>query len=331
MKLHKTERSREGLAGAAAIFMILLAGAFTFAGLGAAVPPKPEPAASARTAPAPGDGCDLAFEGSDRKAVKLRPAGLDYTFLNGGRPLSLPDFFAAVCPLDERVPTRRSEVPADEPLPEERIKIKVRGFVMALKLEDDNDLHVQIADRAAPFDQEQIVVEIPPGADYCDARTAMMALFRADGGTSVRRHVFNSPPQVDVTGYLFLDAAHMRARRTDYCTDNGGRGVRAGRGASPVRGIWELHPVVKLEPVGVVPARPNTDRTPAASATTRPRPEVSAGGEGDPDARVWVNTNSGVYHCPGTRWYGRTKEGAFMTQREARQKGNRPAYGSVCK
>lgn len=51
---------------------------------------------------------------------------------------------------------------------------------------------------------------------------------------------------------------------------------------------------------------------------------------GNPTVKVWVNTNSGVYHCPGTRWYGKTKNGQFMTQREARSKGYRPAYGSVC-
>lgn len=45
---------------------------------------------------------------------------------------------------------------------------------------------------------------------------------------------------------------------------------------------------------------------------------------------VWVNTNSGVYHCPNTRWYGKTKSGRFMTQREARSKGYRPAYGAAC-
>lgn len=48
------------------------------------------------------------------------------------------------------------------------------------------------------------------------------------------------------------------------------------------------------------------------------------------DVKVWVNTNSGVYHCPGTRWYGKTKSGQFMTQREAQAKGYRPAYGAVC-
>ena len=41
---------------------------------------------------------------------------------------------------------------------------------------------------------------------------------------------------------------------------------------------------------------------------------------GSANVRVWVNTNSGVYHCPGTRLYGNTKSGRFMTQRELNRK-----------
>lgn len=52
--------------------------------------------------------------------------------------------------------------------------------------------------------------------------------------------------------------------------------------------------------------------------------------QGNPDVKVWVNTRSGVYHCPGTRWYGKTKQGEYMTQKQAQDKGYRPAYGKVC-
>jgi hypothetical protein len=52
--------------------------------------------------------------------------------------------------------------------------------------------------------------------------------------------------------------------------------------------------------------------------------------QGNPDVRVWVNTNSGVYHCPGTRWYGNTKVGEYMTQKQAQERGYRPAYGKFC-
>lgn len=52
--------------------------------------------------------------------------------------------------------------------------------------------------------------------------------------------------------------------------------------------------------------------------------------KGDPSVSVWVNTDSGVYHCPGTRWYGITKQGKYMSQGSAQTAGYRPAYGSVC-
>ncbi len=53
------------------------------------------------------------------------------------------------------------------------------------------------------------------------------------------------------------------------------------------------------------------------------------------EIRVWVNTNSGIYHCPGTRWYGKTKQGKYMSECEAMKAGYRAAYyrpcGSDCK
>jgi hypothetical protein len=51
---------------------------------------------------------------------------------------------------------------------------------------------------------------------------------------------------------------------------------------------------------------------------------------GNPEVRVWVNTTSGTYHCPGTRWYGKTKEDEYMTQKGAQDKGYRPAANRAC-
>jgi len=46
--------------------------------------------------------------------------------------------------------------------------------------------------------------------------------------------------------------------------------------------------------------------------------------------KVWVNTSSGTYHCPGTRWYGKTQQGQYMTQAEAQDKGYHPAAHHPC-
>lgn len=48
------------------------------------------------------------------------------------------------------------------------------------------------------------------------------------------------------------------------------------------------------------------------------------------EVKVWVNTHSGVYHCPGSRWYGKTKQGKYMGECAAQKAGYRPAYGKAC-
>jgi hypothetical protein len=69
---------------------------------------------------------------------------------------------------------------------------------------------------------------------------------------------------------------------------------------------------------------------PASQARSSASQEPSST-QGNPDVQVWVNTHSGVYHCPNTHWYGATKSGAYMKQSEAQQKGYRPAYHRVCR
>jgi hypothetical protein len=41
------------------------------------------------------------------------------------------------------------------------------------------------------------------------------------------------------------------------------------------------------------------------------------------DAVVWVNNKTGVYHSKGERWYGATKNGAYVCRKEADAEGDR--------
>jgi hypothetical protein len=43
--------------------------------------------------------------------------------------------------------------------------------------------------------------------------------------------------------------------------------------------------------------------------------------------QVWVDTKSGKYWKPGSRFDGKTKKGEYLTEEDAVQKGYRPANG----
>ncbi len=58
----------------------------------------------------------------------------------------------------------------------------------------------------------------------------------------------------------------------------------------------------------------------AKKSASEPQATQAAGGG---NGKVWVNTKSGVYHKEGDRWYGRTKEGKYMTEDEANKAGYR--------
>jgi hypothetical protein len=195
------------------------------------------------------NGCKLKFLGKPvaRRAVKLRPPTKNYTKFNNGDSISVKEFLSPLClDVSKKVFVK---VPTGAAMPIEEQTITIKAFVLAMKLDkNDNDLHIQIGDKPKPFKQPQIIVEIPPTNKYCSARTAMMDLFREDAGTKAPNdYIFKNPPEVEITGYLFLDSHHGLT-----CTGDGGRGIRQ-KGLkkppkhSPVKTTWELHPVIKLQ------------------------------------------------------------------------------------
>jgi len=41
------------------------------------------------------------------------------------------------------------------------------------------------------------------------------------------------------------------------------------------------------------------------------------------DVVVWLNLPTGIYHLKGERWYGKTKSGVYVCEKEADQAGDR--------
>ncbi len=70
------------------------------------------------------------------------------------------------------------------------------------------------------------------------------------------------------------------------------------------------------------PAAPVQARTSSAA----PQAQAPGGGPG----MVWVNKTSKVYHCSGTKYYGTTKNGKYMSEADAKAEGDHPDHGKVC-
>lgn len=63
-----------------------------------------------------------------------------------------------------------------------------------------------------------------------------------------------------------------------------------------------------------------------AKPTKAEIPAAPGGGDG----KVWVNHKSKIYHCEGAPDYGKTKDGEYMAEADAKTKGNKAKGGKAC-
>jgi hypothetical protein len=61
---------------------------------------------------------------------------------------------------------------------------------------------------------------------------------------------------------------------------------------------------------------------PAAKKHKAPEPQASQA-PGGGNGQVWVNTESHVYHKEGSKWYGKTKHGKYMSEADAVNEGDK--------
>jgi len=73
-----------------------------------------------------------------------------------------------------------------------------------------------------------------------------------------------------------------------------------------------------FKPKSSVSASPSAARVTGSTATATPAP---SGGHG----LVWVNTETHLYHKEGSRFYGTTKKGKYVSEADAIREGDRAA------
>lgn len=81
-------------------------------------------------------------------------------------------------------------------------------------------------------------------------------------------------------------------------------------------------------PAAAPAAAASTASAPAKPAKTSTATMAQAPGGGP--GMVWLNTDSNVYHCSGTQYYGKTKQGAYMSEADAKAKGAHADHNHPC-
>jgi hypothetical protein len=77
-------------------------------------------------------------------------------------------------------------------------------------------------------------------------------------------------------------------------------------------------------------ASPSPAGAAAATTSAKTKSEVATGATpaaGGGHGLVWVNAETHVYHKEGSRFYGKTQKGKYVSEADAIKEGDRPSKG----
>lgn len=102
--------------------------------------------------------------------------------------------------------------------------------------------------------------------------------------------------------------------------------------AAPAAAASSTKAATPAAPAATAPAAPATPAaTTAPAAKTAPHhTTIATAAPGGGPGMVWLNTESNVYHCSGSQFYGKTKQGSYMSEADAKAKGAHPDHNHPC-
>lgn len=148
---------------------------------------------------------------------------------------------------------------------------------------------------------------------------------------AVSAHAQSAPP-AGATGLCKDGTYTTSATKSGAC--RGHQGVKQWLSAAapaPAAPAKTATPAPSAAPAAPAPmTAPAAPSAPAASSHAHTNLANVAAAPGGGPGMVWLNSSSNVYHCYGSQYYGKTKQGAYMSEADAKAKGAHADHNHPC-
>jgi hypothetical protein len=121
--------------------------------------------------------------------------------------------------------------------------------------------------------------------------------------------------------------ARPQAASGDTSSDTTKKAKKGSKKSEATESVAEPASAAPAPTPGASTPEANPTNTTASTTAAAPKKIKTASGNSSSEiaaaqasGKVWVNLDSGIYH-KGGRWYGKTKNGKFMTEAEAKAAG----------
>ncbi|HMW37753.1 MAG TPA: hypothetical protein PKA72_15460 [bacterium] len=202
--------------------------------------------------------CDASFYGHGRVPVKLRTPVYDSS---AATPMRVAQFFRWAQSQDTLVKNINSLPESEAVAGLEDRSLCVEGYALAIRYDHkdglyqkDNSLYLEMTD-SPRWDTPHLIVRIPPGDAYCEARKLVWNIAHWDAASAKENissgmRLMRRPVRLRVTGFLYINPETKRKydeRGISYQTKGVPNGIRRKKTEPQTQGVWEIQPTYRVE------------------------------------------------------------------------------------